>query len=229
MFGALGRFALLLRQPAIAIGAPGDFCQTRGLGLGRLADRGLELVHLGQFGDEPGLEFRPELDEQLLGGLGEILGGPGEMFSAGTGRSRRCQGRSGPGSSRPPASPPALIRSFWRATPACPGGPRRPRATRMPGALELPGLVLAEFGPGEVVLRRGGAGVEPLQLFFEHRLGLLFGGDGVGQFTTFATEVGRGVGQVGLGLAQLRWLEVGEHGIGGECRGGLADGNLAIA
>ena len=42
-------------------------------------------------------------------------------------------------------------------------------------------------------------------------------------------ELGRGLGQVRLGLAQLRRLEVGEHGIGGEGRGGLADGRLAIA
>jgi len=35
-------------------------------------------VHLGQLGDEPGLELGPELDEQALGGLGQVLGGSGE-------------------------------------------------------------------------------------------------------------------------------------------------------
>ena len=100
----------------------------------------------------------------------------------------------------------------------------------MPGAfLSCPASCLPNSVPARSCSAAAERASSPFNSSSEHRLGLLLGGDGVGQFTTFATEVGRGVGQVGLGLAQLRWLEVGEHGIGGECRGGLADGNLAIA
>ena len=205
--------------------------QSRGLGLGRLADIRLGLVHLGQLGDEPGLELRPELDEQLLGGLGEVLGGPGEDVER-LGLVGRGGVGGGPGQALlgplhgSPGPDQVFLEGHAGVAQAGRGGRERLGG---PAGLELPGLVLAEFGPGEVALRRGGAGVEPLQLFPEHRLGLLLGGDGPGQVIAIATEVGRGVGQVRLGLAQLRRLEVGEHGIGGEGRGGLADGRLAIA
>ena len=74
VLGALAKICLALGQAGHRDQRrPGFLQDPRGLGLGRLADRGLKLVHFGQIGDEPGLEFGAELHEQPLDGTHEVL------------------------------------------------------------------------------------------------------------------------------------------------------------
>ena len=126
-------------------GSPGLLQDPWCLGLGRLADRRLQLVHLGQFGDEPGLELCAELDQQPLDGTAEFIARLGQDVERGRlDRRPPERPRSCPGFARPSAS------MRWRGS-----GLFARRRRRLPaGRRSLPGFRPRRgFWPGR---RRGG-------------------------------------------------------------------------
>ena len=76
--------ASFLDRPATVIRAVRDFCKTRGAWawvVSRIDD--LELVHLGQVGDQAGLELDAELHEQPLDGTEQVIASLGQHVERG--------------------------------------------------------------------------------------------------------------------------------------------------
>ena len=209
--GALGNLGLVL-------GKAGDHDECRpgflqdpgGLGLGRLADAGLELVHLGDVCDQPMLELGANLDQQPLDGASEVVARFGQHI----------EGRRLVVSRRGTAVFPRFCSAeridargsdqvFAQAdADFAESGRGHLEALGRAAVLGLIAGAAAELGLGDGALRLGHAVAQTRELVTQHAECLVLRGHGRGRVG--GSQGGHRIGKLGFGAPQVGGLKVGE-------------------